>query len=158
LVALALVEPLAALLEETGILTPEGVAGRGALVTLTMFFAFPLGLSYALLNAPAQTILHERAPAEMRGRIFTTQIVSANFFSLLPLLAIGAITDVIGISWVLTLIALMVSAAGVASAILARRAEETLLPTGGSSAGMASRRGSGQPRIEIDTREGAKLE
>jgi MFS family permease len=158
LAALALVEPLAALLEKTGVLTPEGVAGRGALVTLTMFFAFPLGLSYALLNAPAQTVLHERAPAEMRGRIFTTQIVSANFFSLLPLLAIGAITDVIGISWVLALIAVLVSLAGVASAILARRAEETLLPTDGSPAGAASRGGGGRPRIEIDTREGAKLE
>jgi MFS family permease len=86
-----------------------------------MVFAFPLGLSYALLNAPAQTILHERAPAEMRGRIFTTQIVSANFFSLLPLLAIGAITDVVGISWVLTLIALLVAASGVASAMFAGR-------------------------------------
>jgi hypothetical protein len=76
----------------------------------------------------------------MRGRIFTTQIVSANFFSLLPLLAIGAITDVVGISWVLTLIALLVSASGVASAILARRAEETRLPRGGSPAGVAGRR------------------
>lgn len=157
LVALALVEPLAALLEETGV-DPGGVAGLGLLVTLTMFFAFPLGLSYALLNAPAQTVLHERAPAEMRGRIFTTQIVSANFFSLLPLLAIGAITDVVGISWVLALIAVLVSSAGVASAILARRAEEALLPTDGSVAGATSGRGDGRPRIEIDTREGAKLE
>jgi len=140
LVALALVEPLAALLEWTHILTPDGVAGLGLLVTLTMFFAFPMGLSYALLNAPAQTILHERAPAEMRGRIFTTQIVSANFFSLLPLLAIGAITDVVGISWVLVLIGLLVSVAGLASAVLARRAEETHLPTDGSPAGVGGRR------------------
>jgi MFS family permease len=110
------------------------------LVTLTMFFAFPMGLSYALLNAPAQTTLHERAPAEMRGRIFTTQIVSANFFSLLPLLAIGAITDVVGISWVLTLIGLLVSAAGVASAVLARRAEETHVPRDGLPAAAGGRR------------------
>jgi MFS family permease len=127
-------------LEWTGILTPDGVAGLGILVTLTMVFAFPMGLSYALLNAPAQTILHERAPAEMRGRIFTTQIVSANFFSLLPLLAIGAITDVVGISWVLTLIGVLVAAAGVASAVLARRAEETHLPKDGSPAGVGGRR------------------
>ena len=140
LIALALTEPLAALLEWTGILTPDGVAGLGLLVTLTMFFAFPMGLSYALLNAPAQTVLHERAPAEMRGRIFTTQIVSANFFSLLPLLAIGAITDVVGISWVLALIAVLASLAGLASAVLARRAEDTHLPAGGSPAGVVGRR------------------
>jgi MFS transporter, DHA3 family, macrolide efflux protein len=140
LIALALTEPLAALLEWTGILTPDGVAGLGLLVTLTMFFAFPMGLSYALLNAPAQTVLHERAPPEMRGRIFTTQIVSANFFSLLPLLAIGAITDVVGISWVLALIAVLASLAGLASAVLARRAEDTHLPAGGSPAGVVGRR------------------
>ncbi len=157
LVALALVEPLAALLEKIGI-DPEGVGGLGLLVTLTMFFAFPLGLSYALLNAPAQTVLHERAPAEMRGRIFTTQVVSANFFSLLPLLAIGAITDVIGISWVLVLIAVLVSAAGAFSAVLARRAEERLAATDAAAAGPAIRSAGGRPRIEIDTRESAKLE
>jgi MFS family permease len=140
LIAMALTEPLAAMLEWTGILTPDGVAGLGLLVTLTMFFAFPMGLSYALLNAPAQTVLHERAPAEMRGRIFTTQIVSANFFSLLPLLAIGAITDVVGISWVLALIAVLASLAGLASAVLARRAEDTHLPAGGSPAGVVGRR------------------
>ena len=140
LIALALTEPLAALLEWTGILTPDGVAGLGLLVTLTMFFAFPMGLSYALLNAPAQTVLHERAPPEMRGRIFTTQVVSANFFSLLPLLAIGAITDVVGISWVLALIAVLASLAGLASAVLARRAEDTHLPAGGSPAGVVGRR------------------
>ncbi len=60
-----------------------------------------MGFSYALLNAPAQTVLHERAPAEMRGRIFATQVVSANFLSLLPLLVVGAVTDFAGITAVL---------------------------------------------------------
>jgi MFS family permease len=123
LAAMALVEPLAQLLEKSGALDPEGIAGLGLLVTLTMFFAFPLGMSYALLNAPAQTVLHERAPPEMRGRIFTTQIVSANFFSLLPLLLIGAITDVVGISWVLIIVALLVSGASLLNQRAVRRNE-----------------------------------
>jgi MFS family permease len=122
LLALALVEPLAFLLEHMGV-DPEGVGGRGLLVTLTMFFAFPMGLSYALINAPAQTVLHERAPAEMRGRFFTTQVVSANFFSLLPLLLVGAMTDLLGISHVLMLIGLGVSVAGGLNVLVARRSE-----------------------------------
>ena len=116
------------ILENSGTLDPEGVAGLGLLVTLTMFFAFPLGFSYALLNAPAQTVLHERAPAEMRGRIFTTQIVSANFFSLLPLLLIGVITDLVGISWVLMILALLVSGASLLNARVARRNDATVGP------------------------------
>jgi MFS family permease len=157
LVALALVEPLADLLENMGV-DPEGVGGRGLLWTLTMFFAFPLGLSYALINAPAQTVLHERAPAEMRGRIFTTQVVSANFFSLLPLLLIGGITDVLGISLVLILIAVAVSLAGVLNVLVARRSERS----GASDASartisLQAQDGVG-PSVDVDTREEAKLE
>jgi MFS family permease len=158
--ALALVEPLAALLEDSGALDPEGVAGLGLLVTLTMFFAFPLGLSYALLNAPAQTVLHERAPAEMRGRIFTTQVVSANFFSLMPLLLIGAITDLLGISWVLIILALLVSTASLLNAQAARRSEAPVEP---QKPPRAPTRGRGPEdtsaaSLDVDTGEKAKLE
>jgi hypothetical protein len=37
----------------------------------------------------------------MRGRIFATQVVSANFVSLLPLLVVGAVTDFAGVTAVL---------------------------------------------------------
>ena len=60
-----------------------------------------MGFSYALLNAPAQTILHKRAPPEMRGRIFATQVVSANFISLLPLLVVGGMIDITSVTMVL---------------------------------------------------------
>jgi MFS family permease len=71
------------------------------LQALAMCFAALMGFSYSLLNAPAQTVLHERAPPEMRGRIFATQVISANFISLLPLLIIGAVTDLLNVPLVL---------------------------------------------------------
>jgi MFS family permease len=157
LLALALVEPLAALLEHMGV-DPKGVGGRGLLVTLTMFFTFPLGLSYALINAPAQTVLHERAPAEMRGRFFTTQVVSANFFSLLPLLLVGAITDVLGISVVLMLIALGVSVAGGLNVVVARRSERLAASDASAQAISVQARDGAVPSVDVDTRERAKLE
>ncbi len=80
-----------------------------------MCFAAPMGFFYALLNAPAQTVLHERAPPEMRGRIFATQVISANFISLLPLLLIGAITDLLNVPLVLLLLALGLLAMAVVS-------------------------------------------
>jgi sugar phosphate permease len=75
------------------------------LQALTMSFAGPMGFFYALLNAPAQTVLHERAPPEMRGRIFATQVISANFISLLPLLLFGAVTDLLDVTTVLIFVA-----------------------------------------------------
>src|SRR4030042_1894715 len=91
LVLLALVKPLAEVTEQApGAQNLTRFLRISLLQALTMAIAGPLGFAYALLNAPAQTVLHERAPAEMRGRIFITQVVSANFASLLPLLIIGA--------------------------------------------------------------------
>ncbi|HZP26048.1 MAG TPA: MFS transporter [Dehalococcoidia bacterium] len=130
LMGFVIVKPLASLLDVApGPLNPERILGLSLLQALTMFFAGPLGFSYSFLNAPAQTILHERAPAEMRGRIFATQIVSANFLSLLPVLFIGALTDLLdqitsfpGITLVLLLLAIGVLIMAFVSQIMANRA------------------------------------
>lgn len=123
LIALALVQPLADILQRTPLNPQERLAGLSLLQALTMTFAGPLGFAYAFLNAPAQTVLHERASPEMRGRIFTTQVVSANFLSLLPVLFVGGLTDLLdglaeqrGITIVLFLIAGATGSMAVASA------------------------------------------
>ncbi len=109
LVLLALVSPIADFWDGApGALDVARLLRVSVLQGFVMLFAFPMGLSYALLNAPAQTVLHERAPPEMRGRIFATQVVSANFISLIPLLAIGAITDLVKVTVVLLLLAALV--------------------------------------------------
>lgn len=123
LILFALIEGLAGLLERAGPLNPFGenrIGGLSILVTLSMALSAPLGLAYALVNAPAQTVLHERAPAEMRGRIFATQILSANALSLAPLILLGTVTDVLGISTVLLLVAAFVLGGALFSAVLGR--------------------------------------
>ncbi len=121
LVLLALVEPLAEFTDQApGPLNPTRFLRISLLQALTMAIAGPMGFAYALLNAPAQTVLHERAPAEMRGRIFATQVVSANFISLLPLLIIGIVTDWTSITAVLLLIAALVSVMALASRALSQ--------------------------------------
>lgn len=140
LMGFVLVKPMAELLDlAPGPLNPERALGLSLLQALTMLFAAPLGLSYSFLNAPAQTVLHERAPAEVRGRIFATQIVSANFLSLLPVLFIGALTDLLdtvtsfpGITLVLLLLALSVLGVALVSQIMAdREARKGRLPPPG---------------------------
>ncbi len=106
LVLLATVRGLTEMMETTpGPLNPGRFLGLTLLQSLTMMFAAPMGFCYALLNTPAQTVLHERAPPEMRGRIFATQVVSANFISLLPLLVVGGMIDLTSVTAVLVGIA-----------------------------------------------------
>ena len=50
--------------------TPVGldnVEGDVLFIAVTLVLAFPMGITYAMVNAPAQTVLHERAPAALRG-------------------------------------------------------------------------------------------
>lgn len=111
MVLLALVEPIEGVWEKgPDELDPTNILRISALQALVMSFAGPMGFFYALLNVPAQTVLHERAPPEMRGRIFATQVVSANFISLIPLLMVGAITDLLNITIVLILLAALIAA------------------------------------------------
>ena len=110
MVLLALVEPIEGVWEKgPDELDPTNILRISALQALVMSFAGPMGFFYALLNVPAQTVLHERAPPDMRGRIFATQVVSANFISLIPLLMVGVITDLLNITVVLILLAALIA-------------------------------------------------
>jgi MFS family permease len=107
-IAIGAVDPIARLLKTTEDFNPFGsdrAGGLSVLVLLTMAFAGPLGFAYALVNAPAQTVLHERAPAEMRGRVFAAQVVLANAVGILPLIVAGSVADIYGVSPVLFAIA-----------------------------------------------------
>ena len=105
-----------------GALGPDQVGGVSLLVFVTILFAFPLGISYALINAPAQTVLHERAPEEARGRIFAAQLMLANGISLVALLVIGAIADAVNVEAGLFAVACLTLAIGAISAYVRRLA------------------------------------
>jgi MFS family permease len=140
LIALALIEPIAQLLESTEHLNPfsddQRAGGLSILVLLTMGFAGPLGFTYALVNAPAQTVLHERSPADMRGRVFAAQVVLANLVGILPLIVAGSVADIFGVSPVLFAIALtMASIAGVSIYLEAKWSVGTRPPPPGATEG-----------------------
>jgi MFS family permease len=107
-ILLGSVDLIAAGLERTEHLNPfeeQRAGGLSILVLLTMAFAGPMGFAYALVNAPAQTVLHERAPADVRGRVFAAQVVLANAVGILPLIVAGSVADVFGVTYVLIAIA-----------------------------------------------------
>jgi hypothetical protein len=91
----------------------------------------------------------------MRGRFFTTQVVSASFFSLLPLLLVGAITDLLGISHVLILIALGVSVAGGLNVLVVRRSERLAAADASARAISVQAQDGVVPSDDVDTKERA---
>ncbi len=74
-----------------------GDSSQDWLLVATLILAFPLGVAYAMVNAPAQTLLQERSPPEMRGRLFSAQIMLANAVSMLALLLVGGVSDTAGV-------------------------------------------------------------
>lgn len=130
------VETIADLLQRTDRFNPFGterVFGLSILVALTMLIAGPLGFSYAMLNTPAQTTLHERTPVEMRGRVIASQMVLANGVALAPLVVVGGIADLYGVSRVVLAIAALLAIGGVVSLRLEQRwlQRDDELPPGG---------------------------
>jgi MFS family permease len=158
LIALGLVQNIADALQRTEVLNPFGkerLGGLSLLVALTMFFAGPLGLTYAMVNAPAQTVLHERAPPEMRGRVFGAQMALASLAAIVPLLLVGAVADIYGVSFVLFDIAVVVAGlAGLSLYLLERRNREMAAQLAGdhASPGAAERSAEGSA-ASIDTGE-----
>ena len=70
----------------------------------------------------AQTIIQERAPVSLRGRVFATQLVLSNAISIVPLLFLGGLADVIGVAQTLFLLGLGI----LATAVLTVRAHRSL--------------------------------
>lgn len=95
-------------------------------VALAMFLALILGLTFAMFNIPAQTIIQERAPVDMRGRVFAAQFVLGNTVSVLLLLFLGGLADLIGVSWVIILLGCLVLVVGIFSHYQGRKLHLTI--------------------------------
>ena len=146
LTAMGFIEVIASALQHTDRFNPfasgiHRVFGLSILVALTMAFAGPLGFAYAMLNTPAQTTLHERIPVDMRGRVLASQMVLANGVALVPLVVVGGIADLLGISTTILVIAALVGCAGWLSTYLERRWVQEAHSPGDAGSGWTERRG-----------------
>ena len=61
-----------------------------------LLLAFPLGFGMSMVQVSAQTLLHERVPREMQGRVFALQGAVKNATAILPLLALGGLASLLG--------------------------------------------------------------
>jgi MFS family permease len=85
------------------------------LVLPIMALALVAGFGFVAIMVPAQTFLQERAPVELRGRVFAVQLMLSNFASIVPLLLLGGLADVIGVEKTLLLIGVLIAIAGAMS-------------------------------------------
>jgi MFS family permease len=86
---------------------------------LAMILVLPLGFAYALAAVAAQTVMNDRVPLYLQGRVLSTQGALSAIASSAPVLAAGALTDAIG---VVPVMAMLAGLLGAAAALNLRRA------------------------------------
>jgi MFS family permease len=82
---------------------------------LAMFFVLPLGFAYALVAVAGQTVLNDLVPLHLQGRVLATQGALAALAASVPVLAAGALTDIIGVTAVMAMVAVLIGAAATAN-------------------------------------------
>lgn len=76
-----------------------------ARIIVSMFMNLILGASIVSIFIPAQTMIQEKTPEEFRGRVFGVLGFMLTLLSILPILLAATIADIIGITWVIFLLA-----------------------------------------------------
>jgi len=65
-------------------------------LTVISTLAFFMGAGIAMITVPAQTVMQERSPAEIRGRVIAFYFMTSNLVAIPPMLFIGVVADQIG--------------------------------------------------------------
>lgn len=69
---------------------------------IVILLAFILGIANALIFVPSNTILQEETSDELRGKVYGALNSLVGIFSLLPIILVGELADIFGVSKVLT--------------------------------------------------------
>jgi len=80
--------------------------GFYGLISIVMLVGLIAGFAFVAIFVPAQTLMQERTPVALRGRLFAVAMVLSNVASIAPLLLAGAVADVLGVAKALTLLGL----------------------------------------------------
>lgn len=80
---------------------------------LAMVLMLPLGFAYAIVSVSGQTLLNDRVPLHLQGRVLSTQAAMAAIMSSVPVLVAGALSDAVGVMPVMTLLAVGIGLAAI---------------------------------------------
>ena len=87
------------------------------IVFASVFF---LGVGNAFIVAPLQTILHEKVPRVIRGRVFGVQNMFINSAFTFPAVILGEVADLIGLRVIIVLLGVSVLLSGVFDMFISR--------------------------------------
>lgn len=109
-IVLSFIRPLGRTLESWNLfgLFDPGPFGEGtARIMITMVMAALLAFVFTFLNIVGRSIVNERIPREMQGRVFAALTVLSNLASIPPVLLTGILADVVGVTFVLFFVGIM---------------------------------------------------
>ncbi len=115
LAALSAAGPISRLLQradQPGGLDLSGVTSLLAVVVVIAFFA---GIAYGLVAIPSQTQLQEDLPEDVRGRVFGVLGMLVSIASFLPIIVVGRISELVGTTAVIFVMAIGVMITGFVS-------------------------------------------
>jgi MFS family permease len=99
----------------------ENLAGNlpavTSLVAVVIVIAFFAGVAYGIVAISSQTQLQEDLPEEVRGRVFGVLNMLVSVGSFLPIIVVGPISDLVGTTGVILVVAGAVFLSGVVSII-----------------------------------------
>ncbi|MEP7217101.1 MAG: MFS transporter [Anaerolineaceae bacterium] len=80
---------------------------------LAMAVMLPLGFAFSVVAVAGQTVINDRVPLHLQGRVGATQAAMAAVASSAPVLAAGFLSDLIGVTIVMALVAALIGLAAV---------------------------------------------
>ena len=80
---------------------------------LAMMLMLPLGFAFAVVSVAGQTVINDRVPLYLQGRVGATQAAMAAIASSAPVLAAGLLSDLIGVTIVMALVAALIGLAAI---------------------------------------------
>jgi MFS family permease len=107
---LAFVGPMGNFLEAVnplGIFDPGPFGEQTARIMVVAVLGPVLAFSFTFVNIVGRTIVNERIPREMQGRVLAAQTVLTNLASIPPILLTGLLADVIGVQPVFFFVAIV---------------------------------------------------
>lgn len=93
-------------------------------ITWMLLLTFLIGIGLDFVNVPAQTILQDRSPDWIKGRVFAVQYLMLYAVTVVYVPIIGWLTDHIGLSSALVVVGLTVAVAGAITIYLRMRVSE----------------------------------
>ena len=128
LASLGFVEELANLMRDQATPFTDAIEWTGLSLeaTVAMGLSIPLGFAYSLVGVAARAVLHERAPADMLGRIFAMQMVMGSLASIIPLFIVGGLAELMSARIVVSLVTAAVLLLAIYSHVWVRRQVEAL--------------------------------